>query len=204
MTKHRKPNTPYDREYSDREDAQFVPSTTEAEHDVSFKVESSHASQDLSVKSDAELSDAELLRRYRVSLTSNILPELPRIEGFHVCWVPMTSNNIYDTVDYRRGIGYSVVKQEEVPGFKSPSNRAGEYEACVSHNELILMKLPSRLFQLYSVDTHHNQPNDQERVIQQNIVQMRDNEGNSIVRDTHEMTGINRLARKTKDPVFQP
>jgi len=204
MANHKKPNQKFDRKHSDRTESEFVPAHTEAEHDISAKVEGSLSSQDYPVQGDATMSDAELLRRYRVSLTSNILPTIPSIDGFHVCWVPMNSNNIYDTVDYRRGIGYSVVKQEEIPAFQSPSNRSGQIEGCVSHNEMILMKLPSKLYQMYSLDTHHSQPNEQERTIQQNIVQMQDNEGNSIVRDSAEMTGINRLARKTKDPVFQP
>lgn len=204
MANHKKPNRNQDRHYSDRSQENTAGAVTEAEADVNFRVGESLAAQDHPVVGDAELSDAELLRRYRVSLSSNILPALPKLEGYHVCWVPPESNNIYDTVDYRKGIGYSIVKQEEIPNFTSPSNRAGQYEGCVSHNELIMMKLPLKLYQMYAMDTHHTQPNEQERVIKQNIVNLQDPEGKNVARDLHEMSGINRLARKTKDPVFQP
>lgn len=173
-----------------------------SESDHEFKVEASMASEDYSVQGDAELSDAELLKRYRVSMTSNIMPTLPAIEGFHLCWVPQTSNNHYDTVDFRKQVGYAVVKPEEVPGFMSMSNRSGQIEGCVSHNELILMKIPQRLYQMWMKESHHTQPNEQEKSIQQAIKQMQYKDGQSLVRDEHEMDGINKLARKVKDPIF--
>ena len=175
---------------------------TEAEDDQAFKIEAAMADDDYSVKGDVELSDEEFLKRARVSLTSNVLPKPPALAGYHTCWIPQTSNNTYDTVDYRKSIGYSVVKPEEVPSFLSSSNRSGQIEGCVSHNELVLMKMPLRLYNLLMKEYHHEQPMEQERVIKQNIVQMSDNEGNNIVRDEHEMTGIRSLARKVREPNF--
>lgn len=175
---------------------------TEAEDDQAFKVEAALADQDYSVEGDVELSDEEFLKRARVSLTSNVLPKPPEITGYHTCWIPQHSNNTYDTIDYRKSVGYSVVKPEEVPQFMSSSNRAGSIDGCVSHNELILMKLPLRLYNLLMKEIHHNQPMEQERVIKQNITQMSDNEGNNIARDEAEMTGIRNLARKVREPNF--
>lgn len=175
---------------------------TEAEDDQKFKVEAAMADDDYSVQGEVELSDEEFLKRARVSLTSNVLPKPPEIAGYHTCWIPQTSNNTYDTIEYRRSVGYSIVKPEEVPQFMSASNRAGQIEGCVSHNELILMKLPTRLYNLLMKEVHHVQPMEQERVIKQNITQMSDNEGNNIARDEAEMTGIRNLARKVKEPTF--
>lgn len=173
-----------------------------AEHDQTQRLESAHASEDYSVKSDLEMSDEEILRRFKVSLTSNIIPTAPEISGYHLCWVPVHSNNHYDTVEFRQQVGYSVVKPEEVPKFSSGANRSGEIEGTVSHNELVLMKIPNRLYQIYMKDSHHTQPLEQERVIKQTITSMEDKNGESLVRDAAEMTGINSLARKVKDPHF--
>lgn len=175
---------------------------TEAEADHQFRIEAAHAAEDYSVKGDVQLSDAELLRQFRVSMTSNILPNLPTIEGFHLCWIPAQSNNQYDTIDFRKRVGYSVVKPEEVPGFNPSSNRAGDIEGCVSYNELILMKIPMRLYQLYMKESHHTQPLEQERAIKQTITSMEDKDGKNIARDQQEMTGINNLARKVAEPTF--
>lgn len=173
-----------------------------AEHDHDFKMESSHAPEDHSAQSDVELTDAELLRRFRTSNSSNIIPNAPNMDGFHLCWVPMQSNNHYDTVEFRKTIGYAVVKQDEMPKMMNVSNRSGEVEGCISHNELVLMKIPNRLYQLYMTESHHTQPFEQEQVIKQTITQMEDKEGASLVRDANEMTGINNLARKVRNPIF--
>lgn len=175
---------------------------TEAEDDQKFKVEAANAADDYSVQGEVELSDEEFLKRARVSLTSNVLPKPPEIKGYHTCWIPQQSNNTYDTIEYRKSVGYSVVKPEEVPQFMSSSNRAGQIEGCVSHNELVLMKLPLRLYNLLMKEIHHTQPMEQERVIKQNIKNMSDNEGNNIARDEAEMTGIRNLARKVREPDF--
>jgi len=175
---------------------------TEAEADHSFKVEAAHAADDYSVQGDVDLSDKELLKRFRESLTSNILPTLPKIEGYHLCWVPQTSNNQYDTVEFRKRLGYAIVKPEEAPAYLTQSNRSGQFEGCISFNEMILMKIPERFYQLLMKEYHHTQPNEQELSIKQNIKRMEYKDGESVVRDEQEMDGINKLARKVKDPTF--
>lgn len=199
MSDHKKPST--ERKYVKKHN-DLVEDLTHQELDHEFKVEAAHAAEGYSEEGDIEISDRELLRRFRTSLMSNILPESPNIPGFHTCWVPMHSNNMYDTVEFRKRLGYVVVKPEECQNYVSPSNRAGQIEGCVSYNELVLMKVPERVYQTYMADSHHTQPNEQEATIQQNIVNMQDKEGNSAVRDYDEMTGIKNLARKVKVPTF--
>lgn len=177
------------------------PDFTGAENEQAARAASNPASQDLSVQEDENLSDAEITRRYRMSLSNTVLPTAPNLPGFHACWVPIASNNHFDTVDFRRNLGYVPVKEEEVPGFISPSNRGAQYDGCVSHNEMILMKVPLRLYNLHMKDSHHIQPNEQERSIKADIDgKLVDNEGSSIKRD--EGDGMRRLARKVQEPNF--
>lgn len=185
-----------------KKDSDFREQFSEAESDHKFKMDAANASDDYSAEGDEHMSDRELLRRFRTSLNSNILPELPEMKGYHLCWVPRSSNNKQDTVDRRLDLGYSVVKPEELPNYQLDSNRSGQTDGCISYNELILMKLPMRLYQLYMQDSHHTQPWEQERVIKQSIKNMEDKEGESLVRDESEMTGINSLARKVQTPNF--
>ena len=180
-----------------------APDFTTAETDLAAKAASNPSSMDFPATEGAELSDAEVLRRFRTSLANTVLPSTPNLPGFHVCWVPMTSNNQSDTVDARKQLGYAVVKEEEVPTYISPSNRSAQFEGCVSHNELILMKLPLRLYQIYMKDSHHTQPMEQERSIKADIdAKLVDEEGATVKRDEAEMTGMRRLARKVKEPTF--
>jgi len=188
-----------DRQYvkSNEELAKTLPEIEHAE-----KIEAAHASEDYSGKSDPEITDAEFLKRLRISSASNLLPDAPTIPGYHLCWIPLTSNNNFDTVHFRKQIGYSMVKPEEIPDFMLLSNRAGQVDGCVSYNEMILMKIPVRLYNLLMKDAHHTQPIEQERVIKQTITSMEDKEGANIARDLHEMSGINKLARKVPEPTF--
>ena len=183
-------------------DAPDAPDFTVAENELAAHAAATPASSDFPVE-ESEMTDAEILRRFRTSLSNTVLPGAPNIPGFHVCWVPITSNNQSDTVDFRKQLGYVVVKEEEVPSYISPSNRAAQFAGCISHNELILMKLPLRLYQLYMKDSHHSQPNEQERAIRADIdAKLVDEEGASVKRDENEMTGMRRLARKVKEPTF--
>ena len=163
----------------------------------------SAAATDYSVRGEVELSDAEYVRRFRSEQSGNILPKPPEIPGFHTCWVPETSNNMHDNITQRQRLGYAIVKQDELPSFVSPSNRAGQYEGCVSHNELILMKIPDRFYQLLMQDAHYTQPYEQEASVKQKMLgQFVDKSGDSLTRDTNEMTGVNQLARKVAVPKF--
>ena len=179
------------------------PNFTAAEDDLAAHAAANPSSEDLSVKEDVELSDAEITKRYRLSLSNTVLPVAPNLPGFHVCWVPMSTNNHTDTVDFRKQLGYMLVKPEEVPGYQSPSNRSAQYEGCVTHNELVLMKVSLKIYALHMKESHHTQPNEQERSIKEIIEgKFVDQEGKSVVRDKAEMTGMNRLARKVAEPTF--
>jgi hypothetical protein len=199
MTKYTKPD-PYAKIQSDRSLDELL---THSDIERDATVNTSLASEEHSEKSSIELSDAELIRRFRTSLINNILPTVPSIRGYHLCWVPAQSNNTFDTIQHRQRLGYEVVKPEEMPNYNLNSNRAASVDGCIAYNELVLMKLPLRLYELYMTDLHHEQPIEQERIIKQSISErFVDDEGRSLVRDQEEMTGISSLARKVKKPTF--
>lgn len=199
-----KPNNRFKKQYVNRVAPEVKePNFSAAEDDLAARAASNPSSEELSVKEDAELSDAEITARYRRSLSNTVLPATPNLPGFHVCWVPIQTNNHTDTVDFRKQLGYMLVRQEEIPNYVSPSNRSAQYEGCVSHNELVLMKIPLRLYALHMKESHHIQPNEQERSIREVISEkFVDPEGKSLVKDMAEMTGMNRLARKVAEPTF--
>lgn len=176
---------------------------TEYDDDLNFKAESSLAAQDLTILANNELSEEEFLKRARTLSSASVLPKPPEIPGFHLLWAPVHSQNISDTVQFKQSLGYVIVKPEEVQNFASQSNRSGQVEGCVSHNELVLMKIPNKYYNMLMKEAHHDQPLLQEQSIKQRIREnMNDNEGKSVIRDEAEMTGINSLARKVPEPQF--
>lgn len=102
------------------------------------------------------LGDQERLDEFRKSLYQSILPDLPKIKGYHVIW--LTTNNPADSIPARMRLGYEPIKPSEVPGFESLSLKTGEYAGMIGVNEMVAFKLPLRLFQLYMEEAHHTQP----------------------------------------------
>lgn len=106
-----------------------------------------------------ELDDQERLDIFRQSLFTSILPNLPKIKGYHVCW--LTTANVSDTIQSRLQLGYELIKPSDIPGFpgvESLSPKTGEYAGCIGVKEMVAAKLPLRLYQMYMEEAHHHAP----------------------------------------------
>jgi hypothetical protein len=105
---------------------------------------------------ERDLTEAEYLQRYRDSIHNNVLPELPKIPGYHTFWA--TTTNPRDSVQRRLQMGYSFVKAEDFPGWESNSVKTGDYAGVIGLNEMVALKLPESLYQLYMRESHHHAP----------------------------------------------
>lgn len=103
-----------------------------------------------------EISDDERLEMFLSTFVNSTLPEMPAINGFHLCWLSTT--NTKDTIHARLRIGYVLVKPEEVPGWQNLKLNNGDYAGYVGVNEMVLAKLSDRLFQRFMAEVHHNLP----------------------------------------------
>lgn len=115
---------------------------------------------DRAVTEDRELTDEARLEMFRAQLFNDMLPNLPKIPGYHVCWC--TTTNPSDSIAGRLRLGYTPVKPEDVPGWESTSLKTGEYAGMIGVNEMVAMKLPERLFKAYMQESHHNRPRQEE------------------------------------------
>jgi hypothetical protein len=106
------------------------------------------------------LSDAERLDEFRKSFFQSVLPDLPPIDGYHVCW--LTTTNPRDSIPGRIRLGYEPVKAEDVPGWEFATLKTGDYAGCIGVNEMIAFKLPMSLYEAYMREAHHNQPLEEE------------------------------------------
>lgn len=114
------------------------------------------ASDDRAATQNRELSDEERLDEFRKSFFQSVLPDLPTIEGFHVCW--LTTTNPRDSIAGRTRLGYTPIKAEDCPGWEHASMKGGEYPGCIGVNEMIAFKLPMRLYEAFMYEAHHAQP----------------------------------------------
>lgn len=109
---------------------------------------------------DRVVTDEERLNEFRKSFFQSVLPDLPEIPGYHVCW--LTTTNPRDPIQGRVRLGYEPVKAHEIPGWEYMSMKSGEYEGCIGVNEMVAFKLPNHLYEAYMAEAHHHQPQHEE------------------------------------------
>jgi hypothetical protein len=115
------------------------------------------------VTDSRELTDSERLDAFRRSFYQSSLPDLPKIPGWHVCW--LTTANPRDPIHGRLRLGYELIKAVDIPGWEHASVKSAEYEGCIGVNEMVAAKLPSNLYEAYMQEAHHVQPlNEEEKL----------------------------------------
>ena len=112
--------------------------------------------QDRDVTQDRALSDDERVEEFRQQYFQSALPDIPKINGYHVCW--LTTENPRDPIHSRVRLGYEPIKAHDIPGWDHAQIKTGEWEGCIGVNEMIAFKLPLELYEQYMYINHHEQP----------------------------------------------
>lgn len=123
--------------------------------------------EDRTVTERRDLTDDERLDLFRNTLFNDVLPDLPDIPGYHVCWLSTTHQS--DTIPRRMRLGYEPVRSTEISGFEFATLKTGEYAGHVGVNEMVAFKLPLNLYQAYMQEAHHNEPARQVEAIEAQI-----------------------------------
>lgn len=105
---------------------------------------------------DREISEDERLEMFRDSLQQSILPDLPNMPGYHVCW--LTTSNPRDTISRRKMLGYELLQADQIPQWEGVSLKTGELSGAVMVNEMVAARIPIRLFNRFMNEAHHNLP----------------------------------------------
>ena len=148
-------------------------------------------------KDGTALSLAERRSRMRAEWTQDVLPTPPKVPGWHLCWLSTT--NSADPIYKRMQKGYVPVRISEMPGFMQTHVTEGEFEGCISCNEMLLFKIEEELYQDIMMYLHHELPMSEEELLKANVApQGADSDG----RQLGELEGFETLARKTATPHF--
>ena len=154
------------------------------------------------VSTDGSSLTAEQRRRLlRQDWTQTILPQVPDIPGFHMCWVSTTNST--DPVHKRVQMGYAPVKASELPGFDQYKIAdGGNFDGCIACNEMLLFKIPMEIYQDLMAIYHHDMPLEQEQGIRDRVYGS--NEVDSNGRRLGEVEGdFNSLGRQpARTPTF--
>ena len=116
---------------------------------------------------DRELSDDERLVLFRSSLHQTVLPDLPPMPGYHVCW--LTTTNPRDSIPNRMRLGYELVRLDSIPGWDGLSLKTGDYAGCVGINEMVAARIPLSLYNRYMREVHHAMPMSEEEKMKERV-----------------------------------
>ena len=118
------------------------------------------------MSAESALATTSERRRMFREFTQEALPTPPPNPEWHYCWLSTT--NQYDPIYKRMRMGYQPVKADEMPEFTHLRLKAGEYEGCVSINEMVLFKLPQEVYQELMAEYHYHMPLEEEERIRAN------------------------------------
>lgn len=121
------------------------------------------SSNDRAIREDRELSDSERVDMLRRSFFQSALPDIPKIPGFHVCW--LTTQNPRDPVHGRMRLGYELILADEIPGFEHLSIKDGPFKGAISVNEMVAAKVPLHLYEAFMRANHYEAPMQEEEAI---------------------------------------
>lgn len=134
---------------------------------------------DREVTQNRELSEDERVEMFRMQNFQSVLPSLPDIPGWHICWLSTTHPS--DTIQSRMRLGYEPVKPTDVPGMDLFTIATGDYAGMVGVKEMIAFKLPMSLYQKYMTISHHEDPLRLQEAIVSNV--------DMLKQQAHEMEG---------------
>lgn len=131
------------------------------------------AMQDRAVTEDRVMSDDERIEMFRKQHFQHVLPDLPKIPGYHTCWLSTTNQS--DTIAHRVRLGYEPVRREDIPAwnFDTVSLKTGEHAGLIGINEMVAFKLSEKLYQEYMRYAHHDAPNEQAQKLVSDVEELK-------------------------------
>jgi hypothetical protein len=109
-------------------------------------------------------SDDDFEKFMEAEFTQTALPNPPALRGYHLVWLTTTSQ--YDSIQKRQRLGYTPVRQSEMPGFDASNGQSlAGYDGHVTCNEMVLFKIAEERYQKIMGFYHHKKPLEEEEGI---------------------------------------
>ena len=146
------------------------------------------------------MNDDERFDFFVQSYDNSVLPDLPPMPGFHVCW--LTTTNPRDPVARRIRMGYQPIRADDLgPGWSDTGLKTGEYSGVVAINEMIAAKIPMKLYQRYMAELHHTRPLSDEEKLRANLDLAKDR-AKAMGGNLMEGDGMTELVQRAPMPTF--
>ena len=172
-----------------KKDDRIVKSTSQGDR--------SSADAERTQKDGTAMTLEERRQMLRAEWSMDVLPTPPKVPGWHFCWLSTTNST--DPVYRRIQKGYQPVKASEVPGFSQHKVTEGEFEGCVSCNEMLLFKIEEELYQDIMQYLHHELPQSEEEYLKANL---KPSGEDSSGKELGQVEGFDSLAKSVRKPIF--
>lgn len=93
---------------------------------------------------DRERDEEERLELFLDTQHQTVLPNLPTMDGYHVCW--LTTSNPRDSIPWRLQVGYELIRIEDCPQWQGSETQTGKLSGVVSVNEMVAARIPISLY----------------------------------------------------------
>lgn len=137
---------------------------------------------DRSVTEDREIVDDVRMEELYAMLrdVNTLLPTPPQqIPGYHLCW--LTTQNNKDTLESRERLGYSLVKPEELPGFKISSQKESHVtNDRIMVQEMVLAKISHSRWLAFMTHLHDTLPRQEMQGLRNRVRFSKDGKGNDV------------------------
>lgn len=109
-------------------------------------------------------TDDEFEQMLENEFTQTALPTPPGLQGYHLVW--LTTASQYDSIQKRQRLGYTPVRQSEMPGFDASNGQSlAGYDGLINCNEMVLFKIEQGRYQQMMAFFHHKKPLQEEEGI---------------------------------------
>lgn len=150
---------------------------------------------------DGDISDEDRMTLLVDGLQDDVLPDLPKMPGFHVCW--LTTTNPRDPIARRVRAGYQLIRWEELgKDFQGFSLKTGDYAGIVGVNEMLAAKIPERAYQRAMRTLHHDRPMAEESKLRANVDLIKQNASRAGAQIVEEGDGTAELGTGAPVPRF--
>lgn len=157
-------------------------------------IRESRAMTDRPVTENRDVTDQDRLDMFRMQHFQHVLPDLPQLPGYHVCWLTTTNNS--DSLMSRMRLGYEPLLPEDIPGLEFQFAQSAENPGWISLNEMVAAKIRYNLYAGFMKHAHHDEPNSEEAKIAQVGDRIRaDSNGVTAARDVGDGMEEMRLAK---------
>ena len=103
-----------------------------------------------------EVSEDERLEMFMETQHQTVLPNLPVMPGYHVCW--LTTSNPRDSIPWRLSIGYELLRRSECPTWRGIGQSVSGFDDVVCVNEMVAARVPLTLYNKFMREVGHRQP----------------------------------------------